>query len=1110
MPAQVSNRTVVYSVLSDVFRPRFLAWLVSTLKQQFGEQGWWEQGVKRAFKDDDVAKLGKDFERRYAGRALGAGAKPQELGEILDVYHFRNIVECHWKAVFGKLLPEDAKHWLTEVARVRNIIAHPTAEDLDELEAGAALDDCRQLLAAIGEEKAAARVSKAWDSRALAGKVTPRPWHHVAMPHEDIREGRYDPNVFAANLALVERGKARADYQNPRIFFRKTSLTAGLRSLLADVFGRLTGVRQAESVIHMVTPFGGGKTHSLLAVWHLARDPEACLAGNYELAAAFKEAGIGLSQQMNAAALVGTDLNPLQGRRGEDGIERRTLWGEMAYQLGGPDLYAKVAENDQRRVPPGLSTLADVLREASPCVVLMDEVLEYLVKAAGAAGSPEEVRVGESSLAEQTMAFLHELTEAAGSVPKCVLLVSLPYSIPEQYGEAGERLSQRMTKVVGRTEARRAPVAGHEIYEIIRRRLFEDLGDPRQHQAVADAYAEHYRLHRQNLPEAAIEPEYRDRIVKSYPFHPELIDLLYERWGSLQDFQRTRGVLRLLALVVGKLYNSDHGAWLIQPSHVSLAPGPIRDELVKYVGQDYDAVLSDDAAGPNATAPRLDRQAGGDYHRYHLCEGLAASIFLETFTGREGGDPGATQAVLNLCAYEPDTGPADIAEALSKLERQLYYLGVREGRHRFSTQPNLNKILVERETSVDARKSIPDQVERALGSCMGGKPFSVELWPDSRGEDVDDRRMLTLVVLSLERPYDRRSSGDTVHWIRDTIKNHKGSFRTNKNALVFLAADANDVQRTLDGARRLLALMDMRQDMELLSRLGKEQKQDLDSKHKEAASALPEVVRSAYRHVFAAGEGEDPVHWDLQGHAYRAGSTICERLAEFLERQQKLLSAIDPSLISTTKRWKLWPDDEQYLNLDTLLGYFYQFTYLPKLVSPEVLKDAIALGVQAGQMAYYVGNTPEAPDPDAVKQPGAAVEGRLVELTEGAWVLRPAYARQFMPAAPPPKPPLPGGQPPTPPEPPIGAKPPPPPPGATGSKAVTVTARPKWQQWHDFFTGIIKPLADEGADVQIDVNLRASSEKGIEPNLVDLVLRENLTQYRIEGEVETEGPTDTD
>lgn len=328
-------------------------------------------------------------------------------------------------------------------------------------------------------------------------------FHTIAIPHDDILQGRLTMDVFAADLWDVYKNRGSEEYRNPTLFFQKTYQTEGLKTLLEVVRSRLEG-QGGDPVIQIQTPFGGGKTHALIAMYHRAKEWGA-----------------------KPVVMVGTALS-----------SKDTLWGALEEQLTGK----KQAMTGQ--VTPGRDAIRELLEPLGPVLILLDEMLEYVTKVAG-------VAVAESTLAAQTIAFLQELTEAVATMERVSLVITLPASLMEHFDARAEQLYQQMQRVSGRVEKIYTPVQEHEITQVIRCRLFSHVNTKKAEQEIGRfmEYAQRETL----LPAGMEASEYRERFQAAYPFLPEVVDVLYQRWGSFSTFQRTRGVLRLLALVVHAL-----------------------------------------------------------------------------------------------------------------------------------------------------------------------------------------------------------------------------------------------------------------------------------------------------------------------------------------------------------------------------------------------------------------------------------------------------------------------------------------------------------------------------------------------------------------------------
>jgi len=379
-----------------------------------------------------------------------------------------------------------------------------------------------------------------------------RAFTQIAIPHEDILEGRLTMDVFAADLWQVANGKAPLDYQDADLFFRKTYLTKGLKNIIEVAKSRLEG-RSGDSVIQLQTPFGGGKTHTLIALYHKAKE-------------------------WNARVVVfdGTALSP----------EEIKPWEELERQLSGK------IEITKGNIAPGKEKLITLLSEHSPVLILMDEILEYITKAAG-------IKVGDSNLASQTFAFIQELTAAVATVGNALLVLTLPSSILEHYDENAERIFQRLQKITGRMEKIYTPVEDEEIEHVVRARLFSKI-DEKEAKKVVDDFIEYAK--NEGLLSDDEFANYREKFLRSYPFKPEVIEVLYKRWGSFPTFQRTRGVLRLLSLVVHDLL--DKNIPFIRLGDFNLNNDEIRRELIKHIGQEWDSIIAQDITSKESGAKK--------------------------------------------------------------------------------------------------------------------------------------------------------------------------------------------------------------------------------------------------------------------------------------------------------------------------------------------------------------------------------------------------------------------------------------------------------------------------------------------------------------------------
>jgi len=705
------------------------------------------------------------------------------------------------------------------------------------------------------------------------------PWFGVATPHEDIREGRLSEAVFAANLWRVWRNEAHDVYQRPEMFFAKTYLTAGLTNVLKRVGQALS--RQADAgdrILNLQTSFGGAKTHTLVACWHLAKHPDV-IRRAADCAEVREKLGSSLpSRDTRVAVFTNQSCNATQGRETPEGIHTRTLWGELALQLGGVELYRKIEPNDQRRTnPQGLFT--DILKAAAPCLILIDELADYCVSASG-----EEV--GTTTLADQTISFVQELTDAVTAVPGVALVATLPASHMEVASpEKGQEILDRLERRFGRMSADIKPVADDEIYEVVRRRLFETLGDPDDHQQVAEAYFKMYQAHKNEVPAEATRGTFKDRIVATYPFHPSLIDAMYLRWGSHGDFQRTRGVLRLLASVVGDLWDrrntETQSQLLIQPCHVRWTIDAMHAALTRLWGDPYGSVVAADVIGNKANAAVLDEERGGEYGSEKIAQGLAAAVLLGSFGGA-GERAGYSTKDLKICVGRPGLNWGYSDGALMGLEECGFYLhtasaGNQGKRYWFGTKPTLTKLLVQYRTQF-ASQQYDDEIIETLKDhakgIKGGTPtWHVLVDPQP---DLPEQKSLTVLIMppacacsdnggssKLAAPVEAR--------IRQLSEKCGTKDRRYRNTLLFLLTSVRGLSSLRATWREVAALQAVKHDYG--SQLDPEQKEELDDKLKDANAKVITSIGSALIRI-ARFEGQAIVDGTLTD----AGATLAEHL----------------------------------------------------------------------------------------------------------------------------------------------------------------------------------------------------------------------------------------
>lgn len=909
-------------------------------------------------------------------------------------------------------------------------------------------------------------------------------WRDVARPHSDIIEGRFDPSVFAVNIFAVCRNKAPSDYQEPDRFFAKTYLTQGLKELISSVLRRLDGQPNAEAVTDLVTSFGGGKTHALLCLYHLAKEGKAS-TGWQGVPEMLKEAGLKAVPKAKVAVLSGEDIDVVQGVKGAKGEpDRHTMWGELAWQLGGETGYALVKNNDETRSSPSAETLTKVLALNSSNLILIDEALRYVSRG-------RAVQVHETSLASQALNFFEALSVAVPQTSRTALVVTLPASLLEMAKE-DEQDCKRLIHLFQRVQRTRRLAEGDEIYEIVRRRLFEDLGDPEEHARTANAYFDYYREHRESFAETVTTPAYLQKLKRAYPFHPEFLDVLNERWSSIPQFQRTRGMLRMLALLIGELYKTN-SAPLIQISSAKLSIRDFRSEVLEELdARQFDAVIESDISGTGARAAKIDEQGNPTYQREHIAEGVATAIFFYSFGGT-GGEPAASLPSIRLAVLRLGLEPAFILDAIQLLRKPisgLFYLDVEGERYRFTVTPNLNMILAEREAAVngdDVENLVLDSIQKQVGSRFRTVAFPEE------PRDVGPQTELTLVVLGPDDTVGKNTKASTAEKILSIVKGGT-TYRTNRNCLIFAAPDENHSMR--QAARTVIALRDIERLYAKTNRLSQTQKAQLEDMMKDAGKALAQSIWQAYRFVVTPAPEDKLDFIDMGRQIQRADKKISDAIWDTLVDKERLAPKIGPSRL-VSKDLLVWKDDETSVSTKTLREAFLSYTYLPMIPSIDVLTDTIIQGVQNGDFAYARGSK----DKFHMVRIGTTLERDAIEFADDAFLLKSEEAYKLL------------GAPLTVPTVPVvegeTGKPPQPPIGVAVYREVNVSADLDWKKWSEFHEAVIQPLVNAGADLKVKVEVTGSSEEGISPNTVDFAIKEGLTQYGIPAKVEPKKKLDS-
>jgi len=742
-------------------------------------------------------------------------------------------------------------------------------------------------------------------------------WTEVIKPDLIVFSERLDESLFAADLYSVWRGDAPREYQDPKRFAEQTYPTEGMVQLLSDVVKRLSGKGATNPVIQIQTPFGGGKTHTLIALYHLVKHRSAIK--NSSLGEkVLEKAGLKSFPEAKVAVFVGTVPNPK---------ESLTPWGEIAWQLGRYDV---VRGADEGRYSPGRELLEKAIGD-EPVLILIDEIAEFAARC-------------EDEYYTQLLAFCHELTEAVKNLRRCCLVVTLPSSAP--YGEKGLRALRELEEIFGRMQAIYEPVAGMEIYEVVRRRLFEmDGGWDIDAYRVVDEYISTYRQW-SDAPEWAKSEDYREKMLRAYPFHPLLIDWLSERWGSFHTFQRTRGVLRFLGHIVQDIWRKHEKERqkadpLIQPCHVNLSKPEIVEELIRHIGAQYRAVIDADV---KERAPRID-SGMGDWSQYQVATGLATSIFLASFIAAgEDKRAGVSLSELKVALWRPGLEPAVITEALNSLERSLLYLHERDGLYLFNLEPSLVRL------KIDYMERItPEEIRRELERRLKELVKETGDWQvriTDKPEDVPDVRDLQMVVFPPDKPY--QESEQFREQVKRVFETKGNTPRVYRNALVVVVADKSGIENAEQKVREFLALKRI-EGSEERKKLSQRDQQRLKEEREAADNEAPRQLCNAYRFVFkVTGKG---VEWiDMGVMSIGESMDLVRRVQSHLHQRDLLMTEkVNPYQV------KELMGSKKERPLEEIWEDYGKFPRLPMLLNRGVLAEAVRIGVRERIFAVQIG-----------------------------------------------------------------------------------------------------------------------------------------------------------
>lgn len=769
-----------------------------------------------------------------------------------------------------------------------------------------------------------------------------KPWREVAVPHEDVLKGTFQQAEFAADLSRVHAGTATGEYQNPVLFFQRTFITEGMRLLLNSVVKRLSG-KGGDPVIQLQTAFGGGKTHTMLAVYHLAKGavPASDLQG---IAGILDTAQITGLPRARVAVLDGIKSSPNQPIK-RDGQVVGTLWGDLAWQLGGAEGYALVADADASGTSPGKAVLETLLARCAPCVILMDELVAYVRQF-------EEGKALSGGTFESNLSFVQALTEALKAVPTAVLLASLPESDKEAGGQRGVKALEALSHYFGRVQALWKPVATEEAFEIVRRRLFASITDKLAMESVCRAFADFYIANRDDFPQETQESRYFERLIQAYPIHPEVFDRLYEDWSTLDNFQRTRGVLKMMAKVIHRLWKDGNNDPLIMPGSLPLYDADVRNEVIYYLPQGWDPVLERDVDGERAETSEIENK-DTRFGTVQACRRAARSVFL-------GSAPSTTNQLVRglelervmLGVVQPGQQIGLFKDALRRLGDRLHYLNYANNRFWLDTRPNLRREMEERkrrfQDKEDVFPTVRERVQRGFASGVFG---GIHVFTESG--DVPDDWAMRLVVLPPDAAFSKSGQSLAIDRASEILKKRGDQPRFKQNRLIFLAADYDSVSRLKDHVRSYLAwrsiVADYKDNRIVLDNLMAKQ---AAASLEQAEETVRRMIRETFKWILAPmqearpGKGLSDLRWE-HFQANPSAQNWSQEVERVLRENELLIGEWAPiHLAKVLKDW-FWKDDAKETSALNVWQQSCQQLYLPRLTDDTVFQLAMAAGAES-------------------------------------------------------------------------------------------------------------------------------------------------------------------
>ena len=892
----------------------------------------------------------------------------------IDIGNFPYLFREYWHDVFKHCFDpdRDIRSAVGIITEARNQVSHPGTEDIDASYALSRLHDIADVLGQINTPEKKREVESIRDK--LLTSTTPttetkpklprrkasdlKSWRDVIRPNTDVIEGTFRKSEFAADLQEVFEGKAKTpEYGETEIFFNQTYITPGLRELLVNTLKRLGG-KGGNPVIQLKTEFGGGKTHSLIALYHLVNGinilRELPADGEYarlrkEIEDILEEAEWEHNAPLNAnvSVLVGTYLSTTDADETKQGDPLNTLWGMMADQLGGQDAYNIVRDAALEGIAPGGKQLDTLFEHVGPSVILIDELVAY-------------VRNVQEVTQESLYTFFHSLTDSVKRSQNVTLVATLPEGKGQAGGQGGLSVLGELESILERVDAVSIPLEMDNAYEVVRRRLLGSVIDETERDLTCEAFRKMYQNSRNEYPEGVSDQHYLQRMKDCYPIHPEIFDRLSQNWIGIPGFQSTRAVLRIMATCISRLYQQQDPSLLIMPANLTLDDPALADEFTRQLaksGGNWDPVVKEvDSHG--SRTDQIDRDSQSFIEVGSAARRIARTIFLGSASS--GALKGISERQIHLGVVEPGQGVAVYNDALGRMTGNLYFLYNLDDRYYFHTQENLNKVAIDRAeeyTEADIYDEIVSRLDRAIG-----RDPSVNVCPTSPSA-VKDSKTIQYVILHPQASLPSREketdiASNTARKIL-TYNADDERQRTFRNTLLFIAARRDAIRDLINLVKNYLAWNSIMNGDVLHSALTQLEGARLDQTTENLESAEEKVTTAlfkAYRWTLT------PTQADPQKNAYDFSIAdtkvderrIISRLRDQFIEDDAVITKIAPEIFAAQLQQYIWSSDayQEHIGLDTLWELMAQNVYMPRMRDRSVLAACMREGIAAGVFGY--------------------------------------------------------------------------------------------------------------------------------------------------------------